>query len=99
MSDKKTSDKAASLLQRFCATAARARTPSLPRALRCLRQRPNRRSSNDAVRTRFNTYRFADHKEAMIELLAKVVTVSLETVAITDAMRTLGDARQVPPPD
>jgi hypothetical protein len=39
------------------------------------------------VRAKFNTYRFADHKEAMIALLARVIKVSLETVAITNAMR------------
>ena len=39
------------------------------------------------VREKFNTYRFADHKEEMIELLARVVTVSIKTVEITEAMR------------
>lgn len=39
------------------------------------------------VREKFNTYRFADHKESMIDLLARVITVSLETVKITEAMR------------
>ena len=39
------------------------------------------------VRAQFNTYRFADHKEEMITLLAKVVRVSMETVAILEAMR------------
>lgn len=38
------------------------------------------------IREKFNTYRFADYKESMIELLAKVVRVSVETVAITTAM-------------
>jgi hypothetical protein len=41
------------------------------------------------VRAKFNTYRFADYKEEMIKLLARVITVSLETVKITDAMRNL----------
>jgi hypothetical protein len=35
----------------------------------------------------FNTYRFGDHKKNMIDLLANVVRVSAETVAITTAMR------------
>jgi hypothetical protein len=39
------------------------------------------------VRAKFNSYKFADHKEAMIKLLARVITVSLETVKITEAMR------------
>ena len=34
-------------------------------------------------------YRFADYKESMITLLAKVVRVSVETNAIIDAMRAL----------
>lgn len=41
------------------------------------------------VREKFNTYRFADYKESMIDLLARVITVSLETVKIVDAMRAL----------
>lgn len=41
------------------------------------------------VRVKFNTYRLADYKEAMIKLLARVITVSLETVKITEAMRAL----------
>ena len=40
----------------------------------------------------FNTYRFADHKEAMIDLLARVVRVSVDTVAITESMRARSDA-------
>lgn len=39
------------------------------------------------IREKFNTYRFADYKESCIELLKRVVTVSVETVAITEAMR------------
>lgn len=41
------------------------------------------------VREKFNTYRFADYKESMIDLLAKVVRISVETVAITEAMKAL----------
>jgi predicted helicase len=41
------------------------------------------------IRERFNTYDFADHKERMLDLLAQVVRVSIETVAITEAMRRL----------
>jgi predicted helicase len=40
------------------------------------------------VRAKFNTYRFADYKESMIELLGRVITVSLKTVEITEAMKT-----------
>jgi hypothetical protein len=41
------------------------------------------------IREKFNTYRFADYKESCIELLGRVVSVSMETVAITEAMRGL----------
>ena len=41
------------------------------------------------IREKFNTYRFADYKEKVIDLLARVTTVSLETVAITRAMAAL----------
>ena len=33
--------------------------------------------------------RFADYKESMIALLAKVVRVSVDTVAITEAMKAI----------
>ncbi|MBB1073227.1 hypothetical protein HUU62_02210 [Rhodoferax sp. 4810] len=42
------------------------------------------------IRARFNTYRFADYKETVIELIARVTTVSIETMQIVNAMRELG---------
>jgi predicted helicase len=39
------------------------------------------------IRERFNTYRFADYKEKVIDLLMRVTRVSVETVAITGAMK------------
>ena len=39
------------------------------------------------IRERFNTYRFKDYKENVIDLLKRVTRVSVETVGITDAMR------------
>ena len=42
------------------------------------------------IREKFNTYRFADYKEKVIDLLLRVTRVSVETVKITDAMRALG---------
>jgi predicted helicase len=54
-----------------------------------LDQYREKRPRDPTIAAKFNTYRFADHKEAMIELLAKVVRVSMETVAITDAMLEL----------
>ena len=54
-----------------------------------LDQHKEKTPRDSTIRAKFNTYRFADHKEDMIKLLAKVVTVSLETVRITDAMRAI----------
>jgi len=39
------------------------------------------------IREKFNTYRFADHKEKVIDLLARVTRVSVETQAVVEAMR------------
>ncbi len=39
------------------------------------------------IREKFNTYRFADYKEQVIDLLARVTTVSVETVQITNDMK------------
>ncbi|MDO9213091.1 MAG: type ISP restriction/modification enzyme [Methylococcales bacterium] len=41
------------------------------------------------IREKFNTYRFADHKEHVIELLAKVCRVSVETMALIEAIQAL----------
>ncbi|MGP0060504.1 MAG: type ISP restriction/modification enzyme [Beijerinckiaceae bacterium] len=40
------------------------------------------------IREKFNTYRFADYKEKVIDLLIRVTRVSVETQAIVEAMRT-----------
>jgi predicted helicase len=39
------------------------------------------------IREKFNTYRFADYKEKVIDLIMRVTRVSVETVAVTEAMR------------
>ncbi|MGY3584818.1 putative helicase [Bradyrhizobium sp. USDA 4341] len=39
------------------------------------------------IRDKFNTYRFADHKEKVIDLLMRVTRVSVETMRIVDAMK------------
>ena len=39
------------------------------------------------IREKFNTYRFADHKEKVIDLLKRVTRVSVETMKIVEAMR------------
>ena len=44
------------------------------------------------IREKFNLYRFADHKEAVIRLITQVCQVSVETAAITESMRETGEA-------
>jgi predicted helicase len=40
------------------------------------------------IREKFNTYRFVDHKEKVIDLLMRVTRVSVETMQIVEAMRS-----------
>ncbi len=54
-----------------------------------LDQHKEKKPRDPTIREKFNTYKFADYKESMIELLAKVVRVSVETNEITDAMAVL----------
>jgi predicted helicase len=54
-----------------------------------LDQHKEKTPRDPTIREKFNTYHFADHKERMITLLVKVVRVSMETVAITNAMEAL----------
>lgn len=54
-----------------------------------LDQHKEKKPRDPTIREKFNTYRFADYKESMIELLGKVVRVSVETNAIIDAMAAL----------
>ncbi|WP_255565165.1 type ISP restriction/modification enzyme [Methylovirgula sp. HY1] len=42
------------------------------------------------IREKFNTYRFADYKEKVVDLLDRVTRVSVETQAIVEAMREVG---------
>jgi predicted helicase len=52
-----------------------------------LDQHKEKKPKDPTIRDRFDTYRFADHKERVIDLLARVTTVSVETVRIVEAMR------------
>ena len=47
------------------------------------------------VRDRFNTYRFADYKEQVIDLLQRVCTVSVETVRIVGRLNLLSGIDQI----
>jgi len=40
------------------------------------------------IREKFDTYRFADYKEKVVDLLTRVTTVSVETQKIVSAMRS-----------
>ncbi|WP_293914144.1 type ISP restriction/modification enzyme, partial [Deinococcus sp.] len=56
-------------------------------ALEWVLERHKETTPKDAtIREHFNTYRFADHKERVIELLARVTTVSVETMRILGEM-------------
>ncbi len=46
------------------------------------------RPKDPTIREKFDTYRLKDYKEKVIDLLMRVTTVSVDTVAITDAMRS-----------
>ena len=52
-----------------------------------LDQHKEKTPKDPTIRERFNTYRFADHKERVVELLGRVTTVSLSTMEIVEAMR------------
>ena len=46
---------------------------------------------NPNISEKFNTYRFADHKEHVIDLLKRVCTVSVETVRIVNQLGEMSD--------
>jgi predicted helicase len=52
-----------------------------------LDQHKEKKPKDPTIREKFDTYRFADHKERVIDLLARVVRVSVETVALVEQLR------------
>ena len=52
-----------------------------------LDQYKEKKPKDPTIREKFNTYRFAEYKEKVIALLMRVTTVSVRTVAVTEAMR------------
>ena len=65
-----------------------------------LDQYREKRPKDPTIREKFDTYRFADHKEKAIDLLARVTTVSIRTVAIVNSMKQAGrSACESPHPD
>ena len=51
-----------------------------------LDQYKERKPKDPTIAARFNTYRFADYKERVIDLLRRVCTVSVQTMEIVDGM-------------
>lgn len=52
-----------------------------------LDQHREKKPKDPTIRAKFDTYRFAEYKEKVIDLLARVATVSVATVKITREMR------------
>ena len=52
-----------------------------------LDQYKEKKPKDPTIRAKFNTYRFADYKERVVELLRRVTIVSVETMKIVEAMR------------
>jgi len=52
-----------------------------------LDQYKEKKPKDPTIREKFDTYRFADYKEKVIDLLMRVTRVSLETQRIVEAMR------------
>ena len=51
-----------------------------------LEQYKERQPRDPTIRERFNTYRFADYKESVIDLLQRIGTVSVGTMDVVDGM-------------
>ena len=51
-----------------------------------LDQYKEKKPGDPTIAEKFNTYKFADYKEQVIELLQRVCTVSVETMKIVEAM-------------
>ena len=54
-----------------------------------LDQHKEKKPKDPTIREKFNTYRFADYKDHVVDLLGQVAKVSVETVKITEAMKSL----------
>lgn len=52
-----------------------------------LDQYKEKKPKDPTIRAKFDSYRFADYKDTVIDLLARVTRVSVETQRIVDAMR------------
>ncbi len=54
-----------------------------------LDQYKEKKPKDPTIRAKFDTYRFADYKEKVVDLLMRVTAVSVATVEITRAMRSV----------
>ena len=54
-----------------------------------LGQYKEKKPKDPTIRAQFDSYRFADYKDKVIDLLARVTTVSVETMKVVDAMKAL----------
>jgi predicted helicase len=52
-----------------------------------LDQYKEKKPKDPTIREKFDTYRFADYKETVADLLMRVTTVSVRTISIVDAMK------------
>ena len=52
-----------------------------------LDQYKEKKPKDPTIREKFDTYRFADYKDKVIDLLMRVTTVSMETVRVVEAMK------------
>ena len=59
-----------------------------------LDQYKEKKPRDPTIREKFNTYRFADYKEEVIELLGRVCGVSVRTMEVVEGMVTLPDIRE-----
>ena len=51
-----------------------------------LDQHKEKKPRDATIREQFDTYRFADHKERVIDLLQRVCTVSVRTMELIDEL-------------
>jgi predicted helicase len=52
-----------------------------------LDQHRERKPKDPTIREKFDTYRFADHKVRVLDLLARVARLSVETVRIVEGLK------------
>ena len=61
-----------------------------------LDQYKEKKPRDPTIAEKFNTYRFADYKERVIDLLKRVCTVSVRTMEIVDGMAYWDDEGKAP---